>query len=206
MCVLTVKFEISSIILTTFKNEGGGLYHHPLSTSKRATKKPTQIRVKEQPIIAYSRNKNLRDLIGDTTIENNKVVIKQKLILTSGYCKPCFSRTNNLCNQVGPATTFKRNITSKTYQIFHQKNCKGSYIIYLLEYVRVSSKMSVTIYWEIRNRIQFKTYNHRKDVTRKDSISTSNYFDIEGHNLYLQKNLIKQICLFVFLKCSILDV
>ena len=81
--------------------------------------------------------------------------------------------------------TFKRNTTSKTHQIFYQKNCKGSYIIYLLEYVRVSSKMSVTIHWEIRNRIHFKTYNHRKDVTRKDVISTSNYFEIEGHDLYL---------------------
>ena len=144
MCVLTVKYEISSIILTTFRNgEEGKLYHYPLSTSKRTRKKPTQIRVKEQPITAYSRNKILRDLTGDITIENNKVIRKQKLMLTSGYCKPCFSRTNNLCNQVVPATTFKRNTTSKTYQIFYQKNCKGSYIIYLLEYVRVSSKMSV---------------------------------------------------------------
>ena len=101
VCVLTVKYEIYSIILTTFRNGGEGKrYHYPLSTSKRIRKKPTQIRVKEQPITAYSRNKILRDLTGDTTIENNKVIRKQKLILTSDYCKPCFSRTNNLCNQV----------------------------------------------------------------------------------------------------------
>ena len=49
----------------------------------------------------YRRNKNLRDMIGGTAIENNKVVRKQKLILKSGYCKPGFSRTNNLsCKQV----------------------------------------------------------------------------------------------------------
>ena len=35
---------------------------------------------KEQPITAYRRNGNLRDVIGDTTIENNKVVGKQKSI------------------------------------------------------------------------------------------------------------------------------
>ena len=35
---------------------------------------------KEQPITAYRRNENLRDVIGDTTIENNKVVGKQKPI------------------------------------------------------------------------------------------------------------------------------
>ena len=32
---------------------------------------------KEQPIIAYQRNKNFRDVIVDTSIENNKVVRKQ---------------------------------------------------------------------------------------------------------------------------------
>ena len=35
----------------------------------------------EQPVIAYRRNKNLRDVIGDTTIKNNKVVRKQKSTL-----------------------------------------------------------------------------------------------------------------------------
>ena len=85
----------------------------------------------EQPVIAYRRNKNLRDVIGDTTIKNNKVVRKQKSTLKSGYSKPCFSRTNNLyCKQVVPATNFKNNITLKTYQIHHQLNCNSSYIIY----------------------------------------------------------------------------
>ena len=67
---------------------------------------------KEQPIIVYRRNKNLRDVIGDTTIDNNKVIRKQKPILKSGYCKPCFSRTDNLCcKDVVPAATFKSNVT-----------------------------------------------------------------------------------------------
>ena len=52
---------------------------------------------KEQPTIAYRRNKNLRNMIGGTTIENIKVVRKKKPILKSSYCKPCFSRTNNHC-------------------------------------------------------------------------------------------------------------
>ena len=48
---------------------------------------------------------------GDTTIENKKVVGKQIPILKSDYCKPCFSRTNNLCcKQVVLATTFNPNL------------------------------------------------------------------------------------------------
>ena len=89
---------------------------------------------KEQPIIAYRRNKNLRDMIGGTTIKSNRAVGKQRTILKRGYCKPCFSRTNSLyCKQVIPVTTFKSNVTLKAYQVFHQLNCKSSYITYLSE-------------------------------------------------------------------------
>ena len=86
------------------------------------------------PVIAYRRNKSLRDVIGDTTIENNKITRKWKPVFKSGYCKPWFSRTNNFCyKEIVPATTFESNATLKTYQISHQLNCKSSYIIYLLE-------------------------------------------------------------------------
>ena len=51
---------------------------------------------KEQPIITHRRNKNLRDVIGDTTVKNNKLVKKQKPTLKSGYFKPCFSSADNL--------------------------------------------------------------------------------------------------------------
>ena len=44
VCVLTYQFQASSIILTSFKQEGGGGVLPP-STSKRTPKKPTQIRV-----------------------------------------------------------------------------------------------------------------------------------------------------------------
>ena len=50
-------------------------------------------------------------MIGDTTIETKKVVGKQIPISKSGYCKPCFSRTNNLCRkQVELATIFNPNL------------------------------------------------------------------------------------------------
>ena len=51
---------------------------------------------KEQPIITHRRNKNLRDVIGDTTVKNNILVKKQKPTLKSGYFKPCFLSADNL--------------------------------------------------------------------------------------------------------------
>jgi len=41
----------------------------------------------EKPFIAYRRNRNLRDYIGQTTLINNKKTKKKKL--TTGKCKPC---------------------------------------------------------------------------------------------------------------------
>ena len=95
---------------------------------------------KEQPTIAYRLNKNLRYVIG----ENSKVVRKQKPVLKNDYCKPCFSRTNNLCcKQVVPATNFKCNVTLKI--------ARAATLYRIL--IRMF-KMSVTVCWEIRNQIQ----------------------------------------------------
>ena len=127
---------------------------------------------KEQPIIAYRRNKNFRDMIGDTTIGNNKVVRKQKPILKSGCCKPCFSIIIKLCcKQAVPTTTFKSNIFLKTYQIFHQLHCKSSYIIYSLECL----KRQLKYVGKLETGFNVRLNNHRKDDTRMDSIKSFRY-------------------------------
>ena len=81
----------------------------------------------------YHQNKNLRDKNGDTTIENNKSVRKQKPILKSGHCKPCFSKKTTFVANKSNQPQLKSNVTKKNYQVFHRLNCKSSYIIYLLE-------------------------------------------------------------------------
>ena len=131
-------------------------------------------------------------MIGDTNIENNKIVRKQKPILKNGYCKPCFSRTNNLCcKQAAPTTTFKSNATLKTYQIFHPLNCIRSYIICSLECLKCQIQYVVKSGTDFKIRLhkKEKTQN-KKDVTRKDSIPASNDFDIEGHNFKIHAKFI----------------
>ena len=134
-------------------------------------------------------------MIGDTTIKNSKAIRKQNLI-KNGCCQPCFSRTINLCyKQIAPTTTFKRNVTLKTYQIFYQLNYKDSYIIYLLECLKCQLQNA----GKAETKFNIRLKNHRKEVIRRDSIPASNYFDIKEQsyninvNLYLKSNLIKQI-------------
>ena len=43
---LRAKFEVSSVILTSFRQ--GVTSHHPPPTSKQTPKNPTQIRVKQE--------------------------------------------------------------------------------------------------------------------------------------------------------------
>ena len=43
---LQAKFQVSSIILPSFRQGGGGVILPPPFTSKQTTKKPTQIKVK----------------------------------------------------------------------------------------------------------------------------------------------------------------
>ena len=40
----------------------------------------------EKPLICYKRNKNLRDILGQTKLKNGKVIRKKE---TTGRCTPC---------------------------------------------------------------------------------------------------------------------
>ena len=55
MCVyVSAKFEVSSIILTRFKQGEGGNFTPPPPTSKQTPKKPIQIRVESPPPVILS--------------------------------------------------------------------------------------------------------------------------------------------------------
>ena len=90
----------------------------------------------EKPVIAYRRNKNLRDFIGSNTIENNTKTTKTTSTnnLNVGKCQPCFGRDGNLCcQQIKTTSNFKSDSTGKIFNIFHNVNCKSKNLIYLME-------------------------------------------------------------------------
>ena len=86
-----------------------------------------------RPILAFCRNKNLRDIIGTKLIENGKV--KRKFTSKiQGQCTPCLANNRTLwCKQVVHTTTFRSNQRSKKFHIYHNLNCKTKYVIYLLD-------------------------------------------------------------------------
>ena len=61
----------------------------------------------EPPILAFKRNKNLRDFIGSNRIAANQV-LRPKNVTEMGQCSPCMSKTGSLCcSQINKTSTFK---------------------------------------------------------------------------------------------------
>ena len=67
----------------------------------------------EKPIIAYKRNKDLKEIISNRIL-NNKVIRKKKAEKKHLFCSPCYTRRDNLCcQQVEKTNVFKSYKTGK---------------------------------------------------------------------------------------------
>ena len=130
------------------------------------------------PILAFRRNKNLRDIIGTKLIENCKV--KRKFTnKIQGKCTPCLAKNRTLCcKQVVHTTTFRSNQTNRIFQIYHNLNCKSKYVIYLLE----CTKCKIQYVGKAETEFNIRLNNHQKDVWKPDAIPASRHFSGKNHN------------------------
>ena len=130
------------------------------------------------PILAFRRNKNLRDIIVTKLIENGKV--KRKFTnKIQGKCTPCLANNRTLCcKQVVYTTTFRSNQTNSIFQIYHNLNCKSKYVIYLLE----CTKCKIKYVGKAETEFNIRLNNHRKDVWKPDAIPASRHFSGKSHN------------------------
>ena len=113
-----------------------------------------------QPISAFRRNKNLRDIISTKLIENSKVQ-KKFTNKIQGKCKPCLANNRTLCSkQILHTTTFRSNQTKRIFHIYHNLNCKSKYVIYLLE----CTKCKIQYVGKAETEFNIRLNNHQKDV------------------------------------------
>ena len=143
------------------------------------------------PILAYCRNKNLRDIIGSKLIENGKV--KRKFTnKIQGKCTPCLANKGSLCcKQIVHTTTFRSNQTNRICQIYHKLNYKSKYVIYLLEF----TKCKIRYVGKVESEFNITLSNHRKDVWKPDAIPAGHRFSSKKHsfNIHAKFLLIEQI-------------
>ena len=80
----------------------------------------------EEPIAAFKRNRNLKELTGNNYIENGKVK-RAENTFTIGKCSPCLSKTGNLYwSQLKPTMKFISQQTKGKFKILHKLNAKMS--------------------------------------------------------------------------------
>ena len=130
------------------------------------------------PILTFRRNKNLRDIIGTKLIENGKV--KRRFTnKIQGKCTPCLANNRTLCcKQIVHTTAFRSNQTNRIFHIYHNLNCKSTYVIYLME----CTKCKLQYVGEAETGFNIRLNKHRKDVWKPDAIPASRHFSGKNHN------------------------
>ena len=132
----------------------------------------------EPPLMAYRRNKNLKDLIGGNVIAND-LAFKKNTKPKLGKCSPCNTKAGNLCcKQLLETTQFHSNQRNKSYQIFHDVNCKSELVIYLME----CTKCRLQYIGKSETKLNIRINNHRKDSTKITTILACQHFNNPSHN------------------------
>ena len=84
----------------------------------------------DKPILAFRRNRNLRDILGGMRLENNKKNTKKPS--KPGHCGPCLSQIGNICcKHITSRKSFRSARTNEEFVIKHRVNCKTKKGIYL---------------------------------------------------------------------------
>ena len=133
---------------------------------------------KNKPLLCFKRNKNLRDILGQTTISKNKVVRKRRP--TKGRCNPCRSRPDTKCCRHVIGTTYFTNRTGKKkYEIRTKVGCKTRNALYLGFCSKCNTKQYVG---KVESQaINGRINKHRNDAKKTDSIGIDKHFLEPGH-------------------------
>ena len=134
---------------------------------------------KEKPLVCFRRNKNLRDILGQTRISRNKVVRGKPR--TTGRCIPCRSRPDTKCCQHIISTEYFTDKTgTKRFDIRQRTGCKSMNAIYLAFCNRCNNKQYVG---KIETQKAHRRINkHRNDSKKEGTIDIDQHFREPNHS------------------------
>ena len=130
-----------------------------------------------QPMIAFRKNKSLKQLIGTNTIRNNQKFLTATQTTTAGQCTPCYTSPSLCCQQVLKTTTFASTQTRETFKIFHQVTCHSNYVIYLSECILCNFQYV----GKSETAFNIRLNNHRKDIKKRNTIEVCKHFNNNEH-------------------------
>ena len=132
-----------------------------------------------RPVLAYKRNKNLRNLIGQMHLSRGRKILSNRKPKLTG-CSPCLSsKKNKCCRQITSSKTFTSDQTGETLDIRHLLTCKSTNCIYL-GYCLKCPKHQYVGKSEPPAHLRFNT--HRHDVNSPTGLAFDRHFDQPGHN------------------------
>ena len=133
----------------------------------------------EKPLICYRRNRNLRDILGQTRISQDKVVTCKTGNI--GGCTPCWADSDTKrCRHVVQTKYFTDRTGSKRFDIRQKLGCKSKDAIYLAWCDKCHGKQYVGKV-EIQ-KAHRRINKHRNDTKRGNSISIDQHFRTQDHD------------------------
>ena len=133
----------------------------------------------ERPVLAFRRNKNLRDILGQTHLSRGKKTIPEKL-RKNGGCQACLSHARNqCCNHIISTKTFRSQTTKEEFEIRHSLNCRSKNVIYL----GFCNKCPGTQYvGKSEPPVNLRINTHRHDVKSPNGGAFDKHFNQPGHD------------------------
>ena len=133
----------------------------------------------EKPRVCYRRNRNLRDILGQTRIKNNKVVRRKE---TKGRCTPCRGRADaKCCTHMVNTDVFTDKSGRKKFKIRQRTGCRSKNAIYLAWCDKCAAGLQYVGKLEAQQANR-RINKHRHDVKREDSIAIDQHFRTPGHS------------------------
>ena len=133
----------------------------------------------EKPLVYYKRNKNLRDILGQTRIVNNKVARKK---ITRGRCTPCRGRSDaKCCTHMVNTNVFTDKTGKKRFEIRQKTSCRSTNAIYVAwcDRCTVGKQYVGKLEAQQANR---RINKHRNDAKKEDAISIDQHFRTPEHS------------------------
>ena len=146
----------------------------------------------EKPVLAYRRNKNLRELIGQHHLSRGKKILPRKRTRLPG-CRACLTSTKNeCCKHILSTKTFSSQVTGEVLSILHSLNCRSKNLIYLAHCTLCAKSQYVG---KSEPPANLRVNTHRHDVNSQKGCPFDKHFRLPGHdfNLHAKFILIEQV-------------
>ena len=146
----------------------------------------------ERPVVAYKRNRNLRNILGQVHLSRGKKILPRKQPRITGSSACLRSNKNKCCRHLISTKTFRSEQTGEVLDILHNLNCRSQNTIYLGHCLLCPNTQYVG---KSEPPTNLRINTHRHDVHDPKGGAFDHHFALPGHsfNEHARFTLIEQV-------------